>query len=91
MGDKRVGWFAPQACENGRGAILLSVARGKVSEGIDFGECPQPPSPPLRSFEGDPDLPFCCLGRSQPGAEFVPCLKFTKILKLGEGRVYVQG
>ncbi|KGL73074.1 TFIIH basal transcription factor complex helicase XPD subunit, partial [Tinamus guttatus] len=24
------------ACENGRGAILLSVARGKVSEGIDF-------------------------------------------------------
>ena len=25
-----------QACENGRGAILLSVARGKVSEGIDF-------------------------------------------------------
>lgn len=28
----------PQACENGRGAILLSVARGKVSEGIDFGK-----------------------------------------------------
>uniref|UniRef100_A0A8C2ZKQ7 ERCC excision repair 2, TFIIH core complex helicase subunit n=1 Tax=Cyclopterus lumpus TaxID=8103 RepID=A0A8C2ZKQ7_CYCLU len=27
---------ALQACENGRGAILLSVARGKVSEGIDF-------------------------------------------------------
>ncbi len=26
-----------KACENGRGAILLSVARGKVSEGIDFG------------------------------------------------------
>ncbi|NWZ93543.1 ERCC2 helicase, partial [Nesospiza acunhae] len=26
----------PQACENGRGAVLLSVARGKVSEGIDF-------------------------------------------------------
>ena len=26
-----------QACENGRGAILLSVARGKVSEGVDFG------------------------------------------------------
>eukprot|EP00047_Mylnosiga_fluctuans_P020695 m.95243 g.95243 ORF g.95243 m.95243 type:complete len:285 (+) comp8595_c0_seq1:1734-2588(+) len=25
-----------QACENGRGALLLSVARGKVSEGIDF-------------------------------------------------------
>ena len=24
------------ACENGRGAVLLSVARGKVSEGIDF-------------------------------------------------------
>ena len=24
------------ACENGRGAALLSVARGKVSEGIDF-------------------------------------------------------
>lgn len=23
----------PQACENGRGAILLSVARGKVSRG----------------------------------------------------------
>lgn len=29
-----------QACENGRGAILLSVARGKVSEGIDFGKYP---------------------------------------------------
>ena len=27
-----------QACENGRGAVLLSVARGKVSEGVDFGE-----------------------------------------------------
>jgi DNA excision repair protein ERCC-2 len=26
----------PQACDNGRGAVLLSVARGKVSEGIDF-------------------------------------------------------
>lgn len=25
-----------QACECGRGAILLSVARGKVSEGVDF-------------------------------------------------------
>uniref|UniRef100_A0A674GVZ2 General transcription and DNA repair factor IIH helicase subunit XPD n=1 Tax=Taeniopygia guttata TaxID=59729 RepID=A0A674GVZ2_TAEGU len=25
-----------EACENGRGAVLLSVARGKVSEGIDF-------------------------------------------------------
>ena len=25
-----------QACDNGRGAVLLSVARGKVSEGIDF-------------------------------------------------------
>jgi len=24
------------ACNNGRGAVLLSVARGKVSEGIDF-------------------------------------------------------
>jgi len=24
------------SCENGRGAILLAVARGKVSEGIDF-------------------------------------------------------
>ena len=24
------------ACNNGRGAILLSVARGKVSEGVDF-------------------------------------------------------
>lgn len=30
-----------QACENGRGAILLSVARGKVSEGIDFGRLMQ--------------------------------------------------
>ncbi|TPP62187.1 ERCC2 [Fasciola gigantica] len=28
-------WYE-QACENGRGAILLSVARGRVSEGIDF-------------------------------------------------------
>lgn len=25
-----------KACENGRGAVLLSVARGKISEGIDF-------------------------------------------------------
>lgn len=25
-----------QACDNGRGAVLLSVARGKVAEGIDF-------------------------------------------------------
>ena len=25
-----------KACESGRGAILLSVARGKVSEGVDF-------------------------------------------------------
>lgn len=25
-----------QACDSGRGAILLSVARGKISEGIDF-------------------------------------------------------
>src|ERR1700744_6683011 len=25
-----------QACDNGRGAVLLCVARGKVSEGIDF-------------------------------------------------------
>ncbi|CAK9304415.1 unnamed protein product [Gordionus sp. m RMFG-2023] len=25
-----------RACENGRGAIMLSVARGKISEGIDF-------------------------------------------------------
>lgn len=30
--------FFCQACESGRGAILLSVARGKVSEGVDFGE-----------------------------------------------------
>lgn len=25
-----------RACDNGRGAVMLSVARGKVSEGIDF-------------------------------------------------------
>ena len=25
-----------RACESGRGAMLFSVARGKVSEGIDF-------------------------------------------------------
>ena len=24
------------ACDNGRGAVLLCVARGKVSEGVDF-------------------------------------------------------
>lgn len=28
-----------KACNNGRGAVLLSVARGKVSEGIDFDQC----------------------------------------------------
>lgn len=28
--------FPLQACDHGRGAILFSVARGKVSEGIDF-------------------------------------------------------
>lgn len=41
----------PQACENGRGAILLSVARGKVSEGIDFGEWTRlsPPQEPAWS------------------------------------------
>ena len=25
-----------QACDCGRGALMLSVARGKISEGIDF-------------------------------------------------------
>lgn len=25
-----------KACDSGRGAILFSVARGKVSEGVDF-------------------------------------------------------
>ena len=29
-------FYFEQACENGRGAVLLSVARGKVSEGVDF-------------------------------------------------------
>lgn len=24
------------ACDNGRGGVLLAVARGKVSEGVDF-------------------------------------------------------
>lgn len=42
----RLGRSSPaQACENGRGAILLSVARGKVSEGIDFGEWTRLPPP----------------------------------------------
>ena len=36
MNDTKM--FVLQACENGRGAVLLSVARGKVSEGIDFGK-----------------------------------------------------
>ena len=31
-----VNHYPIQACDNGRGAVLLSVARGKVSEGIDF-------------------------------------------------------
>ena len=26
------------ACDNGRGAVLLAIARGKVSEGVDFSE-----------------------------------------------------
>ena len=30
----------PQACDNGRGAVLLAIARGKVSEGVDFGRHP---------------------------------------------------
>lgn len=41
------------ACDNGRGAVLLAIARGKVSEGVDFSEClftphstPLPPSLP---------------------------------------------
>ena len=46
----------PQACENGRGAILLSVARGKVSEGIDFGEWTRP-SLPLRGHFCSPREP----------------------------------
>lgn len=25
-----------QACDNGRGAVFFSIARGKVSEGVDF-------------------------------------------------------
>ena len=25
-----------QACDNGRGAIFFSIARGKVAEGVDF-------------------------------------------------------
>ncbi|KAI5192587.1 DNA excision repair protein ERCC-2 [Nematocida minor] len=28
-----------QSCESGRGGIMLSVARGKVSEGVDFSGC----------------------------------------------------
>lgn len=27
-----------KACENGRGAIFFSIARGKVSEGVDFAQ-----------------------------------------------------
>lgn len=27
-----------KACENGRGAVFFSIARGKVSEGVDFAE-----------------------------------------------------
>ncbi|XP_058793848.1 general transcription and DNA repair factor IIH helicase subunit XPD isoform X1 [Phymastichus coffea] len=29
-------YYYNKACDNGRGAVLLSVARGKVSEGVDF-------------------------------------------------------
>jgi DNA excision repair protein ERCC-2 len=25
-----------KACDNGRGAVFFSIARGKVSEGVDF-------------------------------------------------------
>lgn len=34
--DLQMTGMSLQACDNGRGAVLLSVARGKVSEGIDF-------------------------------------------------------
>ena len=27
-----------KACDSGRGAVFLSVARGKVPEGVDFSE-----------------------------------------------------
>lgn len=65
----------PQACENGRGAILLSVARGKVSEGIDFGEWPRPPVPRhLHGALGVPAPPggHPPTGWACPGAPF-PC------------------
>lgn len=35
-GCTKSSFTAVQACENGRGAVLFSVARGKVSEGVDF-------------------------------------------------------
>lgn len=34
--ETSISYYILQACESGRGAVLLSVARGKVSEGVDF-------------------------------------------------------
>ena len=36
MSQSNVRVLSFRACENGRGAVLLAVARGKVSEGVDF-------------------------------------------------------
>ncbi|XP_053464236.1 general transcription and DNA repair factor IIH helicase subunit XPD isoform X1 [Nycticebus coucang] len=50
-----------EACENGRGAILLSVARGKVSEGIDFGEWTRLSPPQAPTWNSVEQCPPCCL------------------------------
>ena len=46
------------ACDNGRGAVLLAIARGKVSEGVDFSESHHSPSLPLILLPTSRLLPF---------------------------------
>ena len=65
-----------RACDAGRGAVFLSIARGKVAEGIDFehhyGRCVLNIGVPFQSARPSPSvlaLPRLSRGRG-PGASF---------------------